>query len=114
MWVVLSAIFGFYAARIANFGATYGSLGAIAGFLTWLYLSAYVFLFGAELNSELEHQTARDSTTGAPEPLGERGAWAADHVAGEWDDRAPEEGPSLASASPAAAKKQDDESSQGS
>jgi membrane protein len=46
-----------------------------------MYLSAYVFLVGAELNSEIEHQTARDSTTGKPEPLGERGAWAADNVA---------------------------------
>ena len=49
--------------------------------LTWMYLSAYAFVFGAELNSEIEHQTAKDSTTGSPEPMGERGAWAADNVA---------------------------------
>jgi membrane protein len=49
--------------------------------LTWLYFSAYAFLVGAELNSEIEHQTAKDSTTGRPLPLGDRGAWAADNVA---------------------------------
>ena len=64
-----------------NYNATYGSLGAVVALLTWMYLSAYAFLFGAELNSEIEHQTAKDSTTGSPEPLGERGAWAADNVA---------------------------------
>jgi membrane protein len=56
-------------------------LGAVVALLTWMYLSAYAFVFGAELNSEIEHQTARDSTTGRPEPIGVRGAWAADNVA---------------------------------
>ena len=51
--------------------------------LTLVYLASYIFLFGAELNSELEHQTARDTTDGAPEALGQRGAWSADHVATE-------------------------------
>jgi membrane protein len=46
-----------------------------------MYLSAYAFVIGAELNSEIEHQTAKDSTTGAPRPMGSRGAWAADNVA---------------------------------
>ena len=72
---------------------------AIVMLLTWLYLSAYVFLFGAELNAELEHQTMKDSTTGHPEPLGGRGAWAADHVAGLTDDGT-SEGPSLGQAGP--------------
>ena len=40
----------------------------------WMWLSIIVVLVGAELNSEIEHQTARDSTTGAPLPLGMRGA----------------------------------------
>jgi membrane protein len=48
-----------------------------------MYLSAYAFVFGAELNSEIEHQTAKDSTTGSPEPMGQRGAWAADNVASD-------------------------------
>ncbi len=103
-WLLLTLAFGFYIARVTNYGATYGSLGAMVALLTWLYLSAYVFVVGAELNSEVEHQTARDSTTGPEEPLGRRGAWAADHVADADDDGASkaeaEAGPTMAEASP--------------
>jgi membrane protein len=80
-WVVLTIGFGIYVARFGSYGATYGSLGAVVVLLTWIYLTAYALLFGAELNSELEHQTARDTTSGPEKPLGARGAWAADHVA---------------------------------
>jgi len=81
-WVALTVGFGFYAANFGSYGATYGSLSAVVVLLTWIYLSAYALLFGAELNAELEHQTARDTTIGPDEPMGERDAWAADHVAG--------------------------------
>jgi membrane protein len=81
-WLLLTVGFGFYVANFGNYNATYGSLGAVVVLLTWMYLSSYVLLFGAEMNSELEHQTAKDTTAGTPEPLGERGAWAADNVAG--------------------------------
>ncbi len=81
MWLLLTAGFGLYVANFGNYNATYGSLGAVVIMLTWLYLSSYVLLFGAELNAELEHQTAADSTHGAEKPLGQRGAWVADHVA---------------------------------
>lgn len=87
LWLGLSLGFGTYVTHIGKFDATYGSLGAVVALLTWLYLSAYVLLFGAELNSELEHQTAQDTTTGAAKPLGTRRAWVADHVA---DGAAPE------------------------
>jgi membrane protein len=80
-WLLLTVAFGFYVSHFTNYHASYGSLGAVVALLTWMYLSAYAFVFGAELNSEIEHQTAKDSTTGSPEPLGERGAWAADNVA---------------------------------
>ena len=86
-WLLLSLGFGFYVANFGNYDATYGSLGAVVVLLTWMYLSSYVLLFGAELNSELEHQTARDTTRGAPQPLGARGAWAADNVAGSDEAR---------------------------
>lgn len=82
-WLLLTLVFGFYASRVANFNATYGSLAAVVGLQTWMYLSAYALILGAELNSEIEHQTAKDSTTGKPQPMGRRGAWAADHVASE-------------------------------
>ena len=80
-WLLLSVAFGIYVSRFADYGATYGSIGGVVALLTWVYLSSYIFLFGAELNSEFEHQTARDTTSGAPEPLGQRAAWSADHVA---------------------------------
>ena len=103
-WLLLTLAFGFYVTRITDYHATYGSLGAIIALLTWMYLSAYVLVIGAELNSEIEHQTATDSTTGEAEPMGERGAWAADHVADDADAaqqvRAAGEGPSLGAAGP--------------
>ena len=80
-WLLLTIIFGFYVSHFTNYHVSYGSLGAVVALLTWMYLSAYAFVFGAELNSEIEHQTATDSTTGKPEPMGDRGAWAADNVA---------------------------------
>jgi membrane protein len=80
-WLLLTVAFGFYVTHFTNYRASYGSLGAVVALLTWMYLSAYAFVIGAELNSEIEHQTAKDSTTGAPEPMGDRGAWAADNVA---------------------------------
>jgi membrane protein len=91
-WLLLTLGFGFYVSNFGNYNATYGSLGAVVVLLTWMYLSSYVLLFGAEMNSELEHQTAKDTTAGAPEPLGQRGAWAADHVAGGDAPAAPAQG----------------------
>ncbi|WP_294189412.1 YhjD/YihY/BrkB family envelope integrity protein [uncultured Sphingomonas sp.] len=82
LWLVLTVGFGIYVANFGNYDATYGSIGTVVVLLTWMYLSAYILLFGAELNSELEHQTARDTTRGS-RPIGERGAWVADHVAGK-------------------------------
>lgn len=90
-WVVLTLGFGAYIARVGDYSATYGSLSAIVVLLTWLDLSSYVLLLGAEFNSELEHQTVRDTTSGGERPLGTRGAWAADHVA-EAEPSAPHEG----------------------
>src|SRR6202012_13232 len=47
---------------------------------TWLWISEIVILCGAELDAEMEHQTARDTTTGPPKPIGVRGAHMADTV----------------------------------
>ena len=55
-------------------------LGAIIGFMTWIWISIIVVLVGAKLNAEMEHQTIRESTTGQPKPLGKRGARMADTV----------------------------------
>jgi membrane protein len=79
-WLIVSALFSWYAANLGKFNETYGSLGAAVGFMLWMWLSSIVLLVGAELNAEMEHQTARDTTEGPPRPLGERGARMADTI----------------------------------
>ena len=80
LWLLASAAFSWYAARFGSFNETYGALAGGILLLLWLQITAYVTLLGAELNAEIEHQTARDSTTGPPVPLGARGAQMADTV----------------------------------
>ena len=80
IWLAATVGFGFYVSNFGNYGATYGSLSAVIVLLTWLWLSAYVFLLGAELNAELEHQTVADTTVGPDRPIGQRGAAVADGV----------------------------------
>lgn len=80
-WIALSVGFSWYVANFGSYNKTYGSLGAIVGFMTWIWLSSTVLLVGAQINAELEAQTAVDSTVGASKPLGQRGARAADIVA---------------------------------
>jgi len=79
-WFAASAALSYYLANFANYDATYGSLGTAIGTMIWMWMLAIVILFGAALNSEIEHQTAMDSTVGADKPLGARGATMADTV----------------------------------
>ncbi len=83
LWLVASLLFSVYVQYLATYDATYGPLGAVAGIMMWFWVTAYVVLLGAELNAELELQTAEDTTHGDPRPIGERGAFVADHVAEE-------------------------------
>lgn len=78
LWLGATLLFGLYAANFGNFDVAYGSLGAVAVLMIWLYISAYSVLIGALINAEAERQTARDSTTGPELPMGERGATMAD------------------------------------
>jgi membrane protein len=80
LWIGVSGAFSWYAANFGKFNETYGSLGAVIGFMTWLWISAIVILLGAEIDAEMEHQTTRDTTSGASKPLGTRGARVADTV----------------------------------
>jgi membrane protein len=80
LWLLGSALLSLYLSDFANYTATYGSLGAVIGLMTWMWMSAVVVLCGAELNSEIEHQTAIDSTEGTAKPLGRRGARMADTI----------------------------------
>ncbi len=84
-WVVVSILFSLYAAHFADYNKTYGSLGAIIAFMVWLWLATTVILMGAEIDTEMEHQTVRDTTTGVPKPLGARGAQMADTVGAAQD-----------------------------
>jgi membrane protein len=79
-WLAVSILFSWYAANFGSYNKTYGSLGAVIGFMIWIWLSVIVILLGAELNAEIEHQSARDTTTGAAKPIGSRGARMADTV----------------------------------
>jgi membrane protein len=80
VWLLASWGYSLYLQNFADYNATYGSLGAVIGFMMWTWISVLILFVGAELNAEMEHQTARDSTTGAPRPLGERGASMADTI----------------------------------
>ena len=75
-----SVAFSIYVRNFGCYNETYGSLGAVVILLMWFWVSAFIVLLGAELNCEIERQTARDTTTGRPKPRGERGAYAADTV----------------------------------
>lgn len=83
LWLAGSVLFSLYVGHLASYDVTYGPLGAVAGVMMWFWLSVYVILLGAELNAELELQTAEDTTEGGPRPMGNRGAFVADHVAGD-------------------------------
>jgi membrane protein len=79
-WILVSSLFSYYLSNFANYNATYGALGAVVGLMIWMWLSTIVVLVGALINSEIEHQTARDTTVGRAKPLGTRGAVMADTV----------------------------------
>ena len=80
-WIALSLGFSYYVEHFGNYNKTYGSLGAVIGFMTWIWLSSTVLLLGAQINAEMETQTSRDTTVGGEKPAGARGASAADSVA---------------------------------
>ena len=80
VWLAASALFSWYVANFGSYNKTYGSLGTIIGFMTWIWISIIVVLVGAKFNVEMEHQTARETTTGQPKPLGSRGERMGDTV----------------------------------
>lgn len=80
IWLVASGGFAVYAAQFGDFEKSYGALSGIVVLMLWLFLTAFAILLGGEINSEMEHQTAVDTTTGDPQPIGERQAVVADEV----------------------------------
>ena len=57
LWVLGSAAFSWYVQNFANYDRTYGALGAVVGFLTWIWLSLVILLLGAELDNEIARQS---------------------------------------------------------
>jgi membrane protein len=80
LWLIGSALFAVYVRNSGSYGETYGALGGVVVLLMWFYLSGYIIILGAEINSEMERQTVEDTTTGGGVPMGQRGAHAADTV----------------------------------
>ncbi len=78
LWIIGSIGFSIYVRNFASYNETYGSLGAVIILLMWFWLSAFIVLMGAELNSEMEKQTKQDTTQGKRNRMGERDAHSAD------------------------------------
>lgn len=82
-WLAGSLLFSVYVSNFSRFDETYGSFAAVIILMLWFFLTGFIILLGSEINSEMEHQTSRDTTTGEDQPLGERGGYHADHVEGK-------------------------------
>jgi len=82
LWIIGSIGFSLYVSNFGSYGETYGALAGVVVLLLWLFLTSFIILFGAEINSEMEHQTAKDTTQGPEKPMGKRRAVMADTVAG--------------------------------
>jgi membrane protein len=80
IWIGGSLLLSWFVAHFGTYNATYGSLGAVIGFMVWMWLSIIVVLAGAEINAEMEHQTSRDTTEGHRKSMGARGAKMADEL----------------------------------
>ncbi|MEO6882182.1 MAG: YihY/virulence factor BrkB family protein [Mycobacteriaceae bacterium] len=64
VWVVASALFGFYVANFSSYNKTYGAFAGVVVFLLWLWITNVALLFGAELDAELER--GRELQAGKP------------------------------------------------
>jgi membrane protein len=91
LWIIGSLLFSLYINNFSNYDATYGAVAAVIILMLWFQLTSLCVLLGAEINSELEHQTDKDTTVGEPEPLGQRGGYYADDVAGKNDTQSSSE-----------------------
>jgi membrane protein len=87
LWLAGSLLFALYAHYSDTYGKTYGALGGVVVLLMWFYLTGYVIILGAEINSEMERQTKADTTAGPSKPLGQRGAYSADTVGPSKDEK---------------------------
>ena len=66
IWILASAGFFIYVSNFGKYGATYGAFAGAVILLLWLYISSIAFLFGAEINAQLEREQARDGRVQDP------------------------------------------------
>jgi membrane protein len=85
LWVIATLGFQLYVSNFGSYDQVYGSLGAVIIFMLWLLITTVIIILGAEINSELEHQTGVDTTVGPQEPMGDRGAFVADDLGSSHD-----------------------------
>ena len=78
LWLLGSVLFELYVKNFSSYGVMYGALGGVIVLIMWFYLGGFAVVLGAEINAEMEHQTAVDTTEGPPKPMGRRGAYVAD------------------------------------
>ncbi len=78
VWLFGSVLFELYVKNFSSYGITYGTLGGVIALIMWFYLGGFAVVVGAQINAEMEHQTAVDTTEGPPKPMGQRGAYVAD------------------------------------
>ncbi|SEQ37853.1 YihY/virulence factor BrkB family protein [Microlunatus flavus] len=86
LWIVASVGFSIYVSQFGSYAKTYGAIAGIVILLLWLFITSYAILLGAEINAESEQQTIKDTTRGAPQPIGDRDAVKADSVPTGEDD----------------------------
>lgn len=87
LWLLASLEFSIYVDNFSSYSNTYGTLAGVVVLLLWLWITNFLVLLGAEVNAEAEQQTGRDTTTGPPKPLGQRGAVKADSLPGSQPPR---------------------------
>lgn len=80
LWIAASIGFSIYVSNFGSYNESFGSMAGAIILLMWLWISAFIVLLGAELNSEIEAQTRHDTTVGPDEPMGQRGAEKADNL----------------------------------
>ena len=80
LWLAASYGFSFYVENFGSYNETFGAIAGVVILLLWLWISAFIVLLGAEVDGEMEAQTRKDTTVGPDRPMGQRGAYKADHL----------------------------------
>lgn len=83
LWLAASWGFSYYVENFGNFDEKYGTVSSVVILMLWFYITSFLILLGAEINTEMEYQTKKDTTIGKTRPLGDRNAYHADHYAGQ-------------------------------